>query len=264
MSNFIFLPSPSPFTVLQTISHTAMTAQNLYGDFNLGLHVLDEPINVHQNRMALLNSLKTAYPQLNSIHWLNQVHGNEIYDNQGKLLATPINADAQITTQKNTALAIMTADCVPVMIADGDGRVVGAVHAGWQGLAKDIIRLTVKKMQQQSDNVANFSAWVGACIAQCNYEVDEKVKTAVLATLDLTVQNDESLINRLFIRTMDGHYLANLAKIAELQLNACGIHQVYQSQLDSYADDRLYSYRLQSQKKYVATGRMATLIFINQ
>lgn len=251
MSNFLYLPSPPNVTVVQTITNLPSTPTTPYGDFNLGLHVLDNAIKAHENRIKLLTDLQQDCPKLQAIHWLNQVHGNHVYQ-MGDNLPALQNADAHFTKQNHQALAIMTADCVPIMLYNGES--VGAIHAGWQGLAKNIIAQTVKCMQNDQNQ---WQAWIGACIGQASYEVDERVKQALLPTFD----NQLIDINTIFQPSKQGHYWVDLAKIAELQLIANGVTQVYQSGLDSYADERFYSYRKQSQQKQVATGRMATLIF---
>ena len=263
-------------TVVQTMTGQPTSLDSLYGQFNLGLHVGDDSLQVHRNRAMLLQSLQTQHPTLNRIHWLNQVHGNDVYHVTDEITATAISADAHITSLPNVALAIMTADCVPIMIASGSGsdnKVVAAVHAGWQGLSKNIIATTIQKMVHQfdfidSDNTvdeinqqtADWQAWIGASIAQSNYEVDSRVKDAVLATLDVS----DEVAAKLFMPNPKraGHYFADLPAVAQWQLNACGIQKVYQSGLDSHSDERFYSYRQQTQHQLPATGRMATLIFI--
>ena len=249
----------------------------IYGQFNLGLHVGDDSMQVHQNRAHLLQSLQQYHPALNSIHWLNQIHGNDIYQVTDKIGTAAISADAHITRLPNVALAIMTADCVPVMIvtdAADDNKLIAAIHAGWQGLSKDIIAKTVQKMVHQFDFAAGdnataemqkvtrgWHAWVGASIAQSSYEVDSRVKYAVLSVLNVS----DAVATQLFQPNADkvGHYFADLPAIAELQLKACGIHQVHKSGLDSHGDARFYSYRRQTQHQLPATGRMATLIFMD-
>ena len=264
-------------TVIQTTTGGQSDLDTLYGRCNLGLHVGDDSVQVHQNRAELLQTLQQKQAKLARIHWLNQVHGNTIYHVTDELTTTAVSADAHITSLPDVALSIMTADCVPVMIAsDGaDGnKIIAAVHAGWQGLAKNIIEKTIQKMVHQFDFMDSdttmdemqtvtqgWHAWVGACIAQSHYEVDSRVRDEVLATL--TVSDD--IANQLFVPNRDkgGHYFADLATVAALQLNACGIHNVHQSQLDSYSDNQFYSYRKQTQDRLPATGRMATLIFID-
>ena len=249
----------------------------MYGQFNLGLHVGDDSMQVHQNRAHLLQSLQQYHPTLNSIHWLNQIHGNDVYQVTDKIGTAAICADAHITRLPNVALAIMTADCVPVMIATDaadDNKLIAAIHAGWRGLSKNIIAKTVQKMVHQFDFAAGdnataemhkvtrgWHAWIGASIAQSSYEVDSRVKDAVLSALNVS----EAVATQLFQPNADkvGHYFADLPAIAELQLKACGIYQVHKSGLDSHSDARFYSYRRQTQHQLPATGRMATLIFMD-
>ncbi|BFM99420.1 peptidoglycan editing factor PgeF [Moraxella sp. K02] len=249
----------------------------VYGQFNLGLHVGDDSVQVHQHRAHLLQSLQQYHPALKSVHWLNQIHGNDIYQVTDKIGTAAISADAHITRLPNVALAIMTADCVPVMIATeaaDDNKLIAAIHAGWQGLNKNIIAKTVQKMVHQFDLAAGdnapaemhkvtrgWHAWIGASIAQSSYEVDSRVKDAVLSVLNVS----EAVAIRLFQPNADkvGHYFADLPAIAELQLKACGIHQVHKSGLNSHSDARFYSYRRQTQHQLPATGRMATLIFMD-
>lgn len=249
----------------------------VYGQFNLGLHVGDDSMQVHQNRAHLLQSLQQYHPTLKTVHWLNQIHGNDVYQVTDKIGTAAISADAHITRLPNVALAIMTADCVPVMIATDardDNKLIAAIHAGWQGLNKNIIAKTVQKMVHQFDFAAGdnataemqkvtrgWHAWIGASIAQSSYEVDSRVKDAVLSVLNVS----DAVATQLFQPNADkvGHYFADLPAIAELQLKACGIHQVYKSGLDSHGDARFYSYRRQTQHQLPATGRMATLIFMD-
>lgn len=268
-------PSNSSKSSNDSVGESNLNA--MYGQFNLGLHVGDDSMQVHQNRAHLLQSLQQYHPTLNSIHWLNQIHGNDVYQVIDKIGTAAISADAHITRLPNVALAIMTADCVPVMIATDaadDNKLIAAIHAGWQGLSKDIIAKTVQKMVHQFDFAAGdnataemqkvtrgWHAWVGASIAQSSYEVDSRVKYAVLSVLNVS----DAVATQLFQPNADkvGHYFADLPAIAELQLKACGIHQVHKSGLDSHGDARFYSYRRQTQHQLPATGRMATLIFMD-
>lgn len=268
------LPRKSSKSSNDFVGQSSLNA--MYGQFNLGLHVGDDSMQVHQNRAHLLQSLQQYHPTLKTVHWLNQIHGNDVYQVTDKIGTAAISADAHITRLPNVALAIMTADCVPVMIATDardDNKLIAAIHAGWQGLSKDIIAKTVQKMVHQFDFAAGdnataeiqkvtrgWHAWIGASIAQSSYEVDSRVKDAVLSVLNVS----EAVANQLFQPNADkvGHYFADLPAIAELQLKACGIHQVHKSGLDSHGDARFYSYRRQTQHQLPATGRMATLIFM--
>lgn len=281
MTNFIQLSDPTTKTQVwqTTTGNLPPQKENLYGDFNLGLHVQDDPQNVHQNRTNLLASIQAKFPHIEQIHWLNQVHGDRVVDLDNLVFDTKAHpqieaqsADAHITTHKIIALAIMTADCVPVMVTSADGAVIAGIHAGWQGLAKGIIFNTLAEMQRKSglQNSENWQAWVGACIAREHYEVDERVRTQTLATLEaqlleknLALTNEQK--QQFFTPKADkaGHYLADLPLITKFQLELCGLkaENIHLSGLDSYGDSRFYSYRQQTEQELAFTGRMATLIF---
>lgn len=271
---FVTLSTLPTVSVIQTITDVPVTSDNPYGGFNLGTHVGDDTERVYQHRAKLLTEIQQMQPNIQRICWLNQVHGNSVYHVTEQLNSEPVSADAHLTTLDNTALAIMTADCVPIMVTSADGAIIGAIHAGWQGLAKGVIGNTIQKMAHQismeNQNLPtaeltaltqNWQAWVGACIAQNSYEVDNRVRDNVLASLNVDKVTAEQLFRPNPAKV--GHYFADLAKVAELQLNACGITKVYQSGLNSYGDARLYSYRQQTQQQLPNTGRMATLIFKN-
>lgn len=271
-SSFITLADTDKLTVIQTTAGALPASKVvLYGGFNLGTHVGDAIEQVQENRAKLLAEIQATHPAVRRLGWLNQVHGADVYHVTDHLEMVPVSADAHITTLTDTALAIMTADCVPVMIYSPVGEVVGAAHAGWQGLTKGVIANTVQKMAHQismnnheltgnelTDMTGDWQAWIGACIGQDSYEVDSRVKDGVLSVLKV----DDATADRLFRPNPDkvGHYFADLAKVAQLQLNACGIMQVVQSGLNSHGDERFYSYRRQSQADLPSTGRMATLI----
>ena len=126
-----------------------------YGDFNLGFHVGDNSANVEMNRNLLLDYL----PSHTAIQWLDQVHGNTVerVDNVRDVFI----ADASITDQKNVALAIMTADCLPIVISSITGKEIATIHGGWKSLNKNIIEGTVSKMTTPLEELC---VWLGPCI----------------------------------------------------------------------------------------------------
>jgi polyphenol oxidase len=143
-------------------------SQGGYGGLNLGLHVGDDPTLVHHNRQQLLTSLPDPVKKL---IFVNQVHGTKCqlapFDEQEK-----IDADSLVTRQPNLALGIMTADCVPVLLADVQGGVVGAAHAGWRGAIDGVLESTLDKMEALGAQRNRIMAVIGPCIRPSNYEVD--------------------------------------------------------------------------------------------
>lgn len=181
------------------VLNDAMIADNApYGAFNLGLHVQDDANKVLANRAYLLANLSQQSTNVNDkpttngdnvihrIYWLNQVHGNAIIDGDEQMLSIKApNADALFSRNKGVALAIMTADCVPICLHFVDLGMIACIHAGWQGLANGIIKKTINTVLQSATNnqqPSNHScpnpagltikAFMGACIGGQNYEVD--------------------------------------------------------------------------------------------
>lgn len=268
-----------------------------YGDFNLGLHVGDTPASVLDNRMRLLATINrhiapqstVASQPLTRLHWVDQVHGNQVHDVDIKREDTsafsmrPTAADAMVSTQVGVGLAIMTADCVPIVLYQAKTGRIAAIHAGWQGLACGVIAQTAAHFEAD----APITAWVGVCISQDNYEVGQEVGTKLLAGC-----RNHQLLPNAYLDTFDTRYavpsemttqtpylhntvdkLSNnatvstdkikldLPKLAVDQLTAAGITVCTdRPQPCSYADTHYYSYRRQTHRQQPATGRMALVI----
>lgn len=210
--------------------------------FNLGLHVGDNANQVQENRHHLLNYL----PKASSIQWLDQVHGNHVEFITTKQL-TPPKADAVITSSEKLALAIMTADCLPIILANRDGTEIAAIHAGWRPLATDIIKRTLTKMKSSS---SHLYAWLGPCISQENFEVGSEVK--------LIFEQLDSKFAKAFKAGGPNKWLADLRLIAVIMLEMQGVKNIKQKDACTFAQSkRYYSFRRENK-----TGRMATVICI--
>ncbi|NQY50089.1 MAG: peptidoglycan editing factor PgeF [Colwellia sp.] len=230
-----------------------------FGAFNLGLHVGDSAEKVNHNRNVLKQLLqqKLSKQQLTQkpsphckliedvqIQWLKQVHGNEVVEVMA-VNEQVITADASITRQKNIALAIMTADCLPILLSHKDGTEVAAIHGGWRPLATNIIEKTLDKMHSKP---AELVAWLGPCIGKGAFEVGSEVKE--------TFTQQGVAFNNAFIKQENGKYLADLQKIAQLQLQALGVSAISGLAECTYQEtNKYYSYR-----KERVTGRMASII----
>ncbi len=261
------------------------TGQSSYGKLNLGLHVQDNAEVVLQNRIDLLGTInqqleleQTALPNstikspaINSLHWVNQVHGQQIHDiDASRLAMQPLDADALVSRQNGVGLAIMTADCVPIVLYQPVTHQIAAIHAGWQGLACGVIKATAERFNSSSP----IMAWVGVCISQENYEVGSEVAKKLLAgCTDNQLLSSVQLhdFTQLFCLKSDKEDRCNsddklrldLPKLAIAQLQALSVTLLNESAIDcSYADSRYYSYRRQTQThlQQSATGRMALII----
>jgi YfiH family protein len=192
-----------------------------WDSMNLGDHVGDAPAPVAANR-ALLDEAMGAKPV-----FLQQVHGTAVLlldDETPQGLA----ADAAMSSQRGLACTVMVADCLPVLFAHSDGSAVAAAHAGWRGLAgqqgKGILEQTFEDFTALAQSgraqaAINTIAWLGPCIGPTAFEVGAEVRAAF-------VEGDPQAAT-CFTSLAAGKYLADLAGLARLRLQALGVTQVY-------------------------------------
>jgi len=178
--------------------------------------------------------------------WLEQVHGTHIVDADIAGTGRPPTADGAVTRTRNRVLAVMTADCLPVVLASANGKALAIAHAGWRGLAAGVLDAALEALGAEPRDVA---AWIGPGIEPRHYEVDTRVRSA----FDSFPGED-----RAFTGTGGLHWQCDLAHLARSSLEAAGVGRVRQSGLCTYADpERFFSYRRDGQ-----TGRMATLAWL--
>ncbi|KGJ88248.1 hypothetical protein ND16A_0188 [Thalassotalea sp. ND16A] len=216
-----------------------------YDSFNLGSHVNDSLQAVQQNRDILLSKLGNSSAK--HIQWLNQVHSNVVVTID-TWSTEPVTADAAYTRQANLPLAILTADCLPILLVNQKATEIAAIHGGWRPLAGKIIENTVAKFATPS---SQLFAWLGPCIGPSAFEVGSEVKQQFC-------QLDKQFAAA-FSAVKDGKYLADLHAIARIQLQQLGITTISAMADCTYTNPQTYfSYRRDGQ-----TGRMASVICIN-
>jgi len=210
-----------------------------YAGMNLATRVGDDPAAVERNRAALRRHLP-ADPV-----WLDQVHGTDVVDAER---APPrARADGAVARTRHQVCAVLTADCVPVLLAARDGGVVGVAHAGWRGLANGIIEATLGRMGVRARDVA---AWLGPGISQAAYEVGSEVYESF-------VRKDPGA-SEAFRPGAAGKYYADLYALARRRLDAAGVTSVHGGGFCTFGEpERFYSYRRDG-----VTGRMATLVWM--
>ncbi len=237
---------------------------DLYGEFNLGLHVNDNPKSVLQRRAMLLDAI-SAYASIENIHWLNQIHGDTVLDVDTDMPSLQaVSADALITKSSNQALAIMTADCVPVAIfGQGQDDGIACIHAGWQGLVNGIIAKSHAKLSAKNTAMQKPKAIISACISQGSYQITDALAKRIcdeVTTHSLVDMTASDLHDTIIIPSDDGKVNIDIVKLARLELEHLGIEVVNESVPCSYLEPTLYSYRAQTHAGKSATGRMALLI----
>ena len=209
---------------------------------NLGLRSGDDPEAVTENRRRVENNLDLP----EAPRWLAQVHGTEVAAAEA---VTPdrTEADAVCTDRPGVVCAVLTADCLPVLLCDRAGTAVAAAHAGWRGLAAGVLENAVAAMGRPGQELM---AWLGPAIGPEAFEVGDEVRAAFM-TADPGAESA-------FRPSPAGRWLADLYTLARRRLAACGVQQVHGGGLCTYTDqERFHSYRRDG-----ASGRMASLIWM--
>ncbi len=214
------------------------------GGMNLGLKSGDDVDTVQRNR-AILRGLLPAEPA-----WLTQVHGATVVDADADTAGAP-TADASIALAPGVVCAVSIADCLPVLLCDVNGRAVGAVHAGWRGLAAGVIQNTVRAMRGRlGDPAARMLAYLGPAIGPQRFEVGADVLHTMRTMLPAAERAFQPLPN-------DGKYLANLFDLARQALAQVDVEDTYGGDLCTASDAaRFYSFRRDK-----VTGRHLAVIW---
>jgi YfiH family protein len=217
------------------------------GGFNLGLHCGDDAAAVQQNR-AGLQSLLPGRPS-----WISQVHGVEVVDAATVGLDQPVRVgDASVSDQAGVVCAILTADCLPVLFASLDGKVVGATHAGWRSLSGGVLGATVAQMRARG--AGEITAWMGPAIGPSQFEVGQDVLDSFLA------HQSPADVLPCFVpyEGRPGKYLADMYSLARRMLARDGVLRVHGGDRCTATErDIFYSYRRDG-----VTGRQASLIWL--
>jgi len=207
---------------------------------NLGARSGDDVAAVAANRAALVERLSLpAAPR-----WLRQVHGIDVHDADAAVGEEP-EADAAVARGAGIVLAILTADCLPILFCAHDGSAVAAAHAGWRGLAAGVIEATLERLAMPA---ARISVWLGPAIAASSYEVGDEVRAAF-------AERDAGAAGA-FAATRPGHWQCDLYALARRRLAAAGVAAIHGGGFDTFSDARFYSYRRERE-----TGRFASLIW---
>jgi len=234
-------PAPARVRAVST-TRVGGESRGPYASLNLGDHVGDDPAAVTQNRRLLRERL--ALPA--EPHWLRQVHGCAV---AGVQLDDPgCEADAAVAFGPGAVCAVLTADCLPLLLCDRAGTRVAAVHAGWRGLAEGVIEAAVVRL---AADPGDLLVWLGPAIGPAAFEVGGEVRERFLAT-------GGAAAAAAFRPDGGGKWLADIYLLARLRLRSVGVDGVFGGGLCTWSDPvRFFSYRRDG-----ATGRMASLIWL--
>lgn len=213
-----------------------------WSSLNLGLHVGDNPERVALNRARLRQALALPSEPV----WLDQVHGARVVELCGG--EQRVEADASFTRQAGVVCVVMTADCLPVLFTDLDGRAVAAAHAGWRGLAAGVLEATVACF----DHPARVSAWLGPAIEPGAFQVGDEVREAFVA-------GDPGAVVA-FEADDEGRWSMDIYRLARRRLQRAGVGRIHGGGRATHGEpEQYFSYRRDG-----ITGRMASLVWINE
>lgn len=221
-------------------------AGGLPGGWNLGGHCGDDLGDVARNRAAL-RGLLPGDPC-----WLDQVHGTAVFDADAD---TPRGerapqADAAVTARPGTVVAVLTADCLPVLLCNESGSVAGVAHAGWRGLAQGVLERTVDALGRRTGD-HRWIAWLGPAIGPCCFEVGDEVREAFAG-------RDPAAALAFAAGARPGKWQADLYALARLRLAGSGVRSIHGGDACTACDaERFYSYRRDR-----VTGRMASVAWL--
>lgn len=235
-------PAPANVRAFSTTRHGGVSREP-FDSMNPAGHTGDDPDHVVENRRLLKRHAGLEKEPL----WLSQVHGDKVVD--ATRAAQGVQADGSVSSAVGVACAVLTADCLPVLLCDTAGTQVAALHAGWRGLAGGILEAGVRSMQVPPQNIL---AWLGPCIGPRAFEVGEEVRQAFVSEM--------SEAAAAFTPSRPEHWLADLQNLAELRLNQSGVNNVYKEmRCTSSQPADFFSYRRDG-----VCGRMASVIWIQE
>ncbi len=214
-----------------------------FDTFNLGDHVGDDPAAVAENRARLAGAVGLGADR---VVWMNQVHGDRVEVVDEPPGAAIDETDALVTATPRLALAVITADCVPVLLADARAGVVAAVHAGRVGAQRGVVARAVEAMVRQGARAGDISALLGPAVSGGNYEVPAAMADEVESTLPGSRTTTASGTPGLDLRSGIARQLADL-----------GVTSVERDPRCTVADPTLFSHR-----RDAPTGRFASLIWM--
>lgn len=231
-------------------------SRGVYASLNCGPGSKDDPAAVAENRrraMALLDLPPEALLTLYQAHTADVVVVSEPW-----APGQAPTADAMVTNRPGLALGILTADCAPVLLADGKAGIVAAAHAGWRGALGGVLDNTVKAMVELGAKTDNIVAAMGPCIGHRSYEVGPEFPAPFLA-------EDKVNLDYFAPSRREGHALFDLPGYISRRLSRLGVHEVTRVPADTCRDEsRFFSYRRGTLRGEADYGRQLSAIVLER
>ena len=230
-------------------------SDGIYTSLNGGLGSSDDPAKVIENRRRMAEQMGVSPAHLLSLH---QVHSPDAVIATGPWQgpARP-KADAMVTSTAGLAIGVTTADCGPILLVEPAARVIGAAHAGWKGALTGVLDSTVAAMEQLGSERRAIIAAIGPLIRQQSYEVGPEFVTRFI--------DADAEYGRFFMPSpRQAHAMFDLAGFIRMRLEAAGILMIDDLGIDTYTDERCFSYRRSVHRKEPDYGRHVHAIALEQ
>lgn len=246
-------------TVLEKVRHGFFgrdggVSDGIYTSLNCGYGSSDTREAVRENRTRVAGEMGVGHDDLLTVF---QIHSPDVVEVTGTWdVLHPPKADAMVTKTRGIAVAVLAADCAPILFADADAGVVGAAHAGWKGALTGVAQATVEAMETLGAERKNIAAAVGPCIAQASYEVGPEFRDSFLAT--------DPAFEVWFATGRDGRFQFDLTGFVASRLEATGIGAVERLDIDTYPEkNRQFSYRRATHREEPGYGRAVSAIVLD-
>jgi YfiH family protein len=241
----------SPLSAVSGLRHAFFTreggvSQGIYASLNAGIGSQDDPAHVAENRRRIAEAMGVAPANFLSLY---QVHSPDavIADGPWDAASRP-RADAIVTRTPGLAIGVTAADCGPVLFADPRARVIGAAHAGWKGALTGVLEKTVDAMETLGSRRSDISVAIGPLIRQRSYEVSAEFVARFTET-------DRAYTAFFIPSERDGHAMFDLGGFIRMRLEHAGVETIDDTGIDTYSDERFFSYRRSVHRKEPDFGR---------
>ena len=228
-------------------------SKGIFKGLNCGTGSSDKKKDVKKNIMLACNKLNSSYKKLILLH---QIHSNKFhYIKNISSIKEKLVGDALITKKPKIILGILTADCAPVIIYDKKLKIISAIHAGWKGAFKGIIKKVVSHMYKMGSRPEDLIAVIGPCISQKNYEVKNDFKHKFMK---------KSKKNRIYFKVLKNKSYFSLNKFVYNELSLLNIKNIEIINKDTYnLKNNFFSARRSIHNRKNDYGRNISLIMIN-
>ncbi len=225
-------------------------SQGIYNSLNCGLGSGDKKENILKNLDIVSKKIGI---NTKNLYTMNQTHSSKvaIINNANKHIQR-INSDALVTDQKNIAISVLTADCVPVLIYDEVNQIIGSIHAGWKGSIGGIIENTINEITKIGIN-GKINVAIGPCISVNNYEVGEEF---YLKFIRESKKNEN-----FFLTTKNNKFFFNLRKYVNSKFEMLEVNHIENIDFDTFSEDKkFFSFRRSNHLGEKDYGRCISVI----